>query len=339
MSERIPLSSIAFDAGTQIRAAIDPVVVSEYADAMTDGAVFPPLVLFHDGNQHYLADGFHRFMAAQRLHFKDFDADVRAGTKQDALWFALGANKTNGKRLTVGDVKHAITMALAIWPERSMREISEQLGCSRKYVHDIKEATTSHLPPSRVTGRDGKSYPASYKEKAPHPKRALVEEMVKAGKRGREIERELGVHPTLVASVRRDLGTSQVEKSRDAVEDRKERMRSMASEGHTSRQIAAELGLSEEGCRATMRREGIEIPADKVSRNARRLNANRIVENIVMDAENLTEGLNLVDFAELDHDRLGEWADALVKAKRTLESFIKRLVKEQQQHGKVEGVA
>jgi hypothetical protein len=44
-----------------------------------------------------------------------------------------------------------------------MNQIAEQVGCSRKYVQDVKgaqEATTSHLP-TRVTGKDGKSYPAS----------------------------------------------------------------------------------------------------------------------------------------------------------------------------------
>ena len=52
--QRVRLDSVAFDAGTQIRAAIDTQVVSDYAEAMTGGATFPPIVLFHDGNQHYL---------------------------------------------------------------------------------------------------------------------------------------------------------------------------------------------------------------------------------------------------------------------------------------------
>jgi hypothetical protein len=88
-------------------------------------------------------------------------------------------------------------------------------------------------------------------------------------------------------------------------------MRAMAGEGYTSRQIAAELGLSEDGCRATLKHEGIHVPADKATRGTHRHDSNRIVDQIVADAENLTEGVNLIDFAELDRERIGEWADSL----------------------------
>lgn len=158
----IPLKSIVFDAGTQIRVELDQHLVGEYAEAMTEGAHFPPIVLFHDGNRHYLADGFHRFMAAQRLKFADIDADVRPGTKDDALWFALGANKKNGKRLNSTDLQHAIRLAFETWPDKSAHEIAAQVGCTQQWVsaRRAQVTTTCHLP-DRVTGRDGKSYPAT----------------------------------------------------------------------------------------------------------------------------------------------------------------------------------
>ncbi len=37
-------------------------------------------------------------MAAQRNGFVDIPADVQAGTKEDALWFALGASNTFPRR-------------------------------------------------------------------------------------------------------------------------------------------------------------------------------------------------------------------------------------------------
>ena len=158
---RIRLDAIVFDAGTQIRAALDQQLVSDYAEAMTDGATFPPIVLYHDGNRYYLADGFHRYMAARRNDWVDIDADVHAGTKDDALWFALGANKANGKRLSEADKKHAILLALRAWPERSASQISKQVGCTHVYVMTIKnQVVTSYNLPERVIGKDGKSYPS-----------------------------------------------------------------------------------------------------------------------------------------------------------------------------------
>lgn len=296
----VSLDAIVFDAGTQIRAAINETIVCEYAEQMTDGAQFPPIVLFHDGNQYYLGDGFHRAMAAKRNEFRDIAADVRPGTKTDALWFALGANKTNGQRMTTADKKHAIALALQAWPDRSQTQIAEQIGCTQQWVAQVraqlKDTSTCNLP-DRVTGKDGKSYPSA---------------------------RSNGVG---------------IQKSVAAVKQRVDRIRLMAGEGHTTRQIASAVGLSEEGCRATMKREGIHVPADRVTRKTQRHDATRIVETIVMDAENLTADVGLIDFDAIDRDRLGDWIDALTIAKKSLTSFIGRLIEEHKNHVKRTEVA
>lgn len=330
--KRIRLADVAFDAGTQIRSAIDQQVVADYAEAMTAGATFPPIVLFHDGNAHYLADGFHRFMAAQRIEWREIDADVRAGTKEDALWFALGANKTNGKRLSDQDKKHAIVLAIKTWPTKSMNEIAEQVGCSRKWVQDVRDqvATTSLLPAS-VTGRDGKVYPA---KRGPQiDQRQQIEELLRAGVEARRICKRLGVSPNTIAGVRRGLGGRGIDLTAEGVKDRRDRMRQMAQEGHTSIQIADELGLSIGGCRDILQKASIDVPADKVTRNSKRHDANRILERIVMDAENLTEGVNLIDFADVHRDRIAEWLKSLSESRDKLGALIRRLMKEQQKHG------
>lgn len=105
-------------------------------------------------------------------------------------------------------------------------------------------------------------------------------------------------------------------------------MRAMATEGYTSEQIAASLGLSLEGCRATLRREKIDLPADRVMKGRHRHDSNRIVEAIVIDAENLTTGINLIDFSSLDRTRLREWVRSLHGSKRALGLFHRRLIKE-----------
>lgn len=165
----VKIDSIVIDAGTQARLCIDQETVEDYADCMTEGDRFPPVVLFHDGNDYYLGDGFHRVLAAEKLTCEKIDAEVRKGTKKDALWYALGANRTNGRRMTRGDLKHAVEIALQSWPERSQREISDQVGCTQQYVGKVQnELTTScklELPATR-TGKDGKVRPTTYSKKA-----------------------------------------------------------------------------------------------------------------------------------------------------------------------------
>lgn len=311
----VALSQIVFDAGTQVRSAINEDVVADYAERMGEGAEFPPVVLFHDGNKYYLADGFHRVMASKRLGLADIKATVTAGTKTDALWFALGANKTNGSRMTNVDKQHAVALALAAWPNLLHREIAEQVGCSDSLVAKIAKRTGVE-PDMRGRGLAAKT------------KRDKVRELVESGTPSVEIRKALNVHTGVIAEVRRELGMSTIDKTRRGTQERRERMREMASQGYTSRQIAAELGLNEAGCRSTMRQEGIEVPADKATYQTQRHNSTRIIENIVMDAGNLTADANLIDFSSLDRAQIKQWVDALVEAKKSLESFIRRLTKE-----------
>lgn len=170
--ERIRLDAIVFDAGTQVRAAISEETVVDYAALMESGTKFPPVMLFTDGIHYYMADGFHRGHAAQRIGAVDIPAEIMPGTRADALWFALGANRTNGARLTCADKRQAILLALKEWPEKSGHVIAEQIGVNQRYFAEIKAqvSATTHLP-SRVTGKDGKSYPASRTSapKAPEP--------------------------------------------------------------------------------------------------------------------------------------------------------------------------
>lgn len=318
---RIPLSEIAFDAGTQIRAAINESVVAEYADRMTEGVEFPAIVLFHDGNQHYLADGFHRFMAARRNDFRDINADVRAGTKEDALWFALGANRENGQRLTDADKTHAVAMALREWPEKLRREIAQQVGCSESLVskiwmRDVKDNTG--VEPDR-TGQALRTF----------KKREQIRSLVADGVPSTEIIKKLGTHSTLVAEVRAEMGMGGTDKSKAAVSQRRKDLRDMAERGFTSRQIAATLAIDEKTVAAIAAKEGVSIHADRVVGKTKRHDSTRIVEQMVMDGENLTADVNLIDFASLDRQSLSRWIDSLIASHKSLHAFIRRLKQEQ----------
>jgi hypothetical protein len=301
---------------------------------MTSGATFPPIVLFHDGNQHYLADGFHRFMAAQRNAVPRHRRRRAPGTKEDALWFALGANKTNGKRLSDGDKEHAIVLATATFGDKKTQgQIADQVGCSQGFVSKV--ITRNNLTrPSRVEGKDGKSYPASHRLSTGRIE--AIETKLRDGLTVTEIAHALGTTTTTVRKVQTAAGIEAAGRpntSPQAVRDRRARMRTMAADGYTSIQIADELGLNVQATRAALRQEAIEVPGDRATSHSKRHDSTRIVEHIVMDADNLTADVNLIEFSSLEPDRLGEWVDSLIASKRALDAFIKRLIKEQQKHG------
>lgn len=144
----LALDKICIDGGTQSRAALNDEAVADYSAAIRDGTDFPPVVVFFDGKHHWLADGFHRFHAYRRAGATDIPADVRKGTKRDAVLFSVGANKGHGLRPTNADKRCAVAMALA-HPEGSKwsdRAIATHCGVDHKTVAKIRADLTGEIP-------------------------------------------------------------------------------------------------------------------------------------------------------------------------------------------------
>lgn len=160
----LPISKIRTDGGTQPRAVIDFAAVDDYMDAMQDGVKFPPIVVFYDGSDYWLADGFHRCKAAFGAGLEDIACDIHQGTQQDAQWYSFAANKTNGLRRTSDDKQRAIRAALLHPMGRGVSDpkIAEHVGCSSEWVRQIREKLVSSKKlvdsPIRTVTRNGKTY-------------------------------------------------------------------------------------------------------------------------------------------------------------------------------------
>lgn len=123
---RIAIDLIKLDPDLQPRVALDQATINEYAEAMKEGDQFPSVVVFYDGAAHWLADGYHRVHAAKLAGTVEIEADVRNGTKKDALLFSVSSNATHGLRRTQADKRRAV-MALLADPELS-KESDRKLG-------------------------------------------------------------------------------------------------------------------------------------------------------------------------------------------------------------------
>lgn len=146
------------DLSLQTRAGTDADTIKTYAEAMADGAQFPDVTVFTDGTKYWLADGFHRVLAAKSNGKTAISADVRKGTEDDAVVFGGTANNKQGKRPTMADVQHFLEM---VWERREAifggtptgGNLAEKCGVSRQTGCRFVERKLAEMPkaPTRPT--------------------------------------------------------------------------------------------------------------------------------------------------------------------------------------------
>ena len=142
----LPLSKIRLDGGTQMRVRIDPEVVSEYIQFIDS---LPPVIVFFDGSDYWLVDGFTRYQAHElseppRNHIL---CEVRPGSKRDAVLAATSANSAHGLRRSNADKRRAVMTLLedAEWGHWSNREIARRCAVDEATVRNYRN-------PIKVTG-------------------------------------------------------------------------------------------------------------------------------------------------------------------------------------------
>ena len=137
---------IVTDGGTQPRAWVDVTVIEDYTTQIAAGAVFPPIVVFHDGARYWLADRFHRFHARRDgLGEAEIEAEIRQGTQRDAILYSVGANAAHGMRRTNQDKRRAVMRLLedAKWRAWSDREIASRCAVSFTLVAELRKSVTA----------------------------------------------------------------------------------------------------------------------------------------------------------------------------------------------------
>jgi len=140
----IEISKVRLDGGTQSRAAIHEDTVAEYAAAMRDtAAVFPPIIVYFDGTDHWLADGFHRLEAWRQIGRTEVPAEIRQGDRRLAILHSVAANSAHGLRRTNADKRRAVLCLLedAEWSQWSNREIARRCAVDDHLVADVRAGT------------------------------------------------------------------------------------------------------------------------------------------------------------------------------------------------------
>lgn len=130
--------------GAQARNAINEATVVAYAEHIESGGIFPPIVIFFDSKNYWLADGWHRLLAHERIGCLEILEDVRVGGERDAKKYSLGANDAHGLPRTNADKRNAVSIALADkeWANLSTREIAALCKVSNALVSEMQRGIT-----------------------------------------------------------------------------------------------------------------------------------------------------------------------------------------------------
>jgi ParB-like chromosome segregation protein Spo0J len=170
MTEKILLTKIRLDGGTQPRKELDDSLVQHYTEAMLEGKEFPPVDLHFDGKHYWLSDGFHRWHAHKRAGYKEINAIVRQGTKRDAFIASLAANAEHGKPRSAEEARNVVRLALEDIElgELSDAQIANVCKVSKMTVGRVRKAIG--LEKTTTVGKDGKRRDVTnIGRKAPEP--------------------------------------------------------------------------------------------------------------------------------------------------------------------------
>lgn len=144
----LAIASIKTDGGTQSRTGLNKQTLADYTELWVSGVELPPVIVFFDGDNYWLADGFHRVESAKQADKTTIKTDVRQGNRRDAVLFSVGANATHGLPRTNADKRRAVETLLRDeeWSQWSDREIARQCHVNDKTVGKIRAELSAEFP-------------------------------------------------------------------------------------------------------------------------------------------------------------------------------------------------
>jgi DNA (cytosine-5)-methyltransferase 1 len=138
----LSIAEIRRDGGTQPREKLDLNHIATLKEAIEDGAELDPVIVFYDGSDYWLADGFHRCKASEESGLEDIPVVIHQGIRRDAILYSVGANAEHkaAKPRSRADKRRAVTMLLndPEWSKWSDREIARQCKVSNFFVSKLR---------------------------------------------------------------------------------------------------------------------------------------------------------------------------------------------------------
>jgi ParB-like chromosome segregation protein Spo0J len=155
----LPIEKIRIDGGTQPRAEINKNAVEEYASLISEKVLMPPVIVYFDGKEYWLVDGFHRYFSHKKLGLTEMLVDIRNGTLREAQFFSKGAHNGRGLGHNSKDYEYIVLSMVKDkeWGQWSNRALGKHIGISAMTVGRIKKKADVQQSSKKKTNRkDGK---------------------------------------------------------------------------------------------------------------------------------------------------------------------------------------
>lgn len=155
---KVHVSDLTVDPEIQLASrGTDPNTVQDYVIAMTNGDEFPAIVAFRENGTILLSAGFHRVAAAQFLGLAEIEAEIREGSRQDAMVYAAIDNAKNARPMSQAQKREAGARLLRLtdWSqERIAKELAVGIGTISRWASSLPNGRDK---PVTVT-RNGTTY-------------------------------------------------------------------------------------------------------------------------------------------------------------------------------------
>ncbi|MGL5080656.1 MAG: hypothetical protein ACRC8A_04140 [Microcoleaceae cyanobacterium] len=137
---QLDMLRVRLDGNTQPREMTDETTIYAYQQDLEQWVEIPPIVVFYDGEDYWLADGFHRYYAHVRADRAMIYAEIHPGSRRDAVLYSVGANTKHGLRCNNADKRRAVLTLLRDeeWLHWSDREIAKQCGVAHITVGRLR---------------------------------------------------------------------------------------------------------------------------------------------------------------------------------------------------------
>jgi hypothetical protein len=163
--QEISISKLTLDPERQMRVhGCRRLVVKKYADALEQGAEFPPIIVVKIDKEFVVCDGFHRISAHESLGLKKIKASIEEGDEVLAMERSFAANGAHGESRSKEDEEMALMKMIAhpVIGQRSLRDLGKLVGLSHTKVSQVRrqmEASGLIEPKIQTLGKDNKMYP------------------------------------------------------------------------------------------------------------------------------------------------------------------------------------
>ena len=163
-TKTLEIERLRTDGGTQPRQELAESTIDSYVEALNDGAQFPPVVVFYDGHDYWLADGFHRVEAHRKAGRPSIAVEIHQGSQRDAILYSVGANSTHGLPRTNADKRRAVERLLRDdeWCQWSDRVIAEKCRVGHALVSRARKDIPAAAVSKRQLGESAEGSPSTY---------------------------------------------------------------------------------------------------------------------------------------------------------------------------------